>query len=74
VEDSGPGVDNRIEKLIFEPFITMKPQNEGRGLGLYIIRELLLSMNCDISLVGERTEGRLKQFMVDLDGIRGENK
>lgn len=69
IEDSGPGVDNKVEKIIFDPFVTTKPIDEGRGLGLYIIKELLLSMNCNIFLVGERVNGRMNNFMVDLSGI-----
>lgn len=69
IADSGPGVNQKVEKNIFEPFITTKPQDEGRGLGLYIIRELLLSMNCGIQLVGNRVDGNLKEFKIDLSGI-----
>ena len=38
--DSGPGVDVEDESYIFEPFFSGKGQ-EGRGLGLYIARQLL---------------------------------
>ena len=38
--DSGPGVDVDDEPYIFEPFFSGKGQ-EGRGLGLYIARQLL---------------------------------
>ena len=38
--DSGPGVDGEDEPYIFEPFFSGKGQ-EGRGLGLYIARQLL---------------------------------
>ena len=38
--DSGPGVDVEDEPYIFEPFFSGKGQ-EGRGLGLYIARQLL---------------------------------
>ena len=39
-EDSGPGVDLEDRPYIFEPFFSGKGQ-EGRGLGLYIARQLL---------------------------------
>ena len=39
-EDSGPGVDVEDRSYIFEPFFSGKGQ-EGRGLGLYIARQLL---------------------------------
>ena len=38
--DSGPGVDQEDLPYIFEPFYSGKGQ-EGRGLGLYIARQLL---------------------------------
>lgn len=38
--DSGPGVDLEDTSYIFEPFFSGKGQ-EGRGLGLYIARQLL---------------------------------
>ena len=38
--DSGPGIDPEDLPYIFEPFYTGKGQ-EGRGLGLYIARQLL---------------------------------
>ena len=38
--DSGPGVDLEDEPYIFEPFYSGKGE-EGRGLGLYIARQLL---------------------------------
>ena len=38
--DSGPGVDSEDLPYIFEPFYSGKGQ-EGRGLGLYIARQLL---------------------------------
>ena len=38
--DSGPGIDPEDLPYIFEPFYSGKGQ-EGRGLGLYIARQLL---------------------------------
>jgi signal transduction histidine kinase len=38
--DSGPGVDAEDKPYIFEAFFSGKGQ-EGRGLGLYIARQLL---------------------------------
>ncbi|MBI9097196.1 MAG: PAS domain S-box protein [Spirochaetaceae bacterium] len=43
VEDNGPGIDELVQKRIFEPFYTTKPEGVGTGLGLsicyYIITE-----------------------------------
>jgi signal transduction histidine kinase len=36
VEDNGPGMDEAIQRRIFEPFYTTKPVDEGTGLGLSV--------------------------------------
>lgn len=49
-EDTGDGIDQSVSDTLFEPFVTRKPQGEGRGLGLFIVRQLLDSYKCDIVL------------------------
>ena len=36
IEDDGPGIDEKIAHLIFEPFVTTKPESQGTGLGLSV--------------------------------------
>ena len=63
VEDNGHGIDPTVENTLFEPFVTRKPRNVGRGLGLFIIRQLLDSYGCEIMLDESRnSEGRLYKF------------
>lgn len=50
ISDSGPGVVGRYKDKIFEPFFSMKGE-EGRGLGLYIAKEIMQEKNWDIALV-----------------------
>lgn len=40
VTDNGPGVDPARSEEIFDAFVTTKPPGEGKGLGLYISREI----------------------------------
>lgn len=40
LSDNGPGIDPTMSEQIFQPFVTRKPAGEGRGLGLYISREI----------------------------------
>ena len=47
--DNGPGIDKEDEPYIFEPFYSGKGQ-EGRGLGLYIARQLLERHDYSISI------------------------
>lgn len=70
IEDNGIGVDPAIELSLFQPFVTTKPKNEGRGLGLFIISELLDSSGGSISLRPERNSfGRRYIFQIDLTGV-----
>jgi signal transduction histidine kinase len=73
VADNGPGIDPAIEVSLFEPFVTKKPRHRGRGLGLFIVAQLLETEGCSISLTSKRNaQNRLCQFKVDLSGaIRG---
>lgn len=70
VEDNGPGVALERKDLIFQPFITSKPAAQGRGLGLYISREL--AQYHDWQLYLDPTEGvkrnRLHLFVLDMGG------
>lgn len=68
--DNAGGVDPAVEDALFEPFITLKPKNEGRGLGLFISAQILDSMGCAISLLNERNEHHRRYiFELDLSGI-----
>lgn len=68
--DSGPGVDPRFEDSLFEMFVTAKPSQDGQGLGLFIIQQLLKNQGCDITLLSERNaEGRRYKFAVNLSPL-----
>lgn len=62
--DSGCGVHPEIEEKLFEPFQFMK--ENGRGLGLFIVKELTENMNGRVWLSDERREGRRYKFVFDL--------
>lgn len=68
--DSGPGVDPRFEDSLFEMFVSAKPNQDGQGLGLFIIRQLLQNQGCDIVLLNERnSEQRRFKFAVNLKSL-----
>lgn len=71
VSDTGPGVDPMYEDALFEIFVTAKgPDEQGQGLGLYIVRNLLQAEGCDIDLLPDRNpEGRRYRFAVNLKNI-----
>lgn len=51
--DNGPGIDEQDLPYIFQPFYSGKGQ-EGRGLGLYIARQLLQRHDYAISIAEDR--------------------
>jgi len=61
VIDNGPGVPEEIRSRIFDPFFTTKPVGKGTGLGLDIVRRLVLRHNAQIELnsMPGRTEFRV---------------
>lgn len=65
--DNGRGIDSLIENVLFEPF---KSQKElGRGLGLYIVQELLALSGASIELLPERNDyGNRYKFRIEFWG------
>ena len=57
--DNGPGVRDDDKAYIFEPFFSGKGE-DGRGLGLYIARQLLERQDYEIELADDSTHRRLK--------------
>ena len=69
VMDNGRGVEETVEETLFEPFVTTKRTGEGRGLGLFVARQLLDSESCGILLLPDRNaRGRRYIFELDLSG------
>jgi signal transduction histidine kinase len=69
VTDTGPGISPSVENSLFEPFVTTKPRGTGRGLGLFIARQLLEYAGGSIELSDSVARGgRHNGFVVDLSG------
>jgi len=65
VVDQGPGIDPAVQAVIFDPF--KRDRNLGRdglGLGLYIVRNVVLALGGDIRVAS--TVGCGATFTVDL--------
>jgi signal transduction histidine kinase len=57
VSDTGCGISAENLQHIFEPFFTTKMDSEGVGLGLYVIKQLMLRMGGNISVESKMGEG-----------------
>lgn len=69
VWDNGFGIHNDVSEKIFEPFISNKPVNEGRGMGLYIVKEMLKEVSGDIRLLNETNSyGNRYKFEIIFQG------
>ena len=69
VEDNGPGVIQGRRDQIFQPFITTKPVGQGRGLGLYIARDLAEHHGWTLQMddeIGRIREGRINMFVLEI--------
>ena len=66
VADTGPGVDAADEPFIFEPFYSGKG-DEGKGLGLYIARQVGIRNGFDVTLSSRPDVLSGANFLVTFD-------
>jgi two-component system NtrC family sensor kinase len=67
--DNCGGIAPEFLEGIFEPFFTTKPPNEGTGLGLYVVNNLVSRVNGDVHVISEYGEGTT--FLVTLPNNKG---
>ena len=66
IMDNGRGIEEGVEESLFEPFVTTKRRGEGRGLGLFVVRQLLDSESCEILLLPDRN-ARGRRYVFELN-------
>jgi signal transduction histidine kinase len=74
IVDNGAGIPEQIRERIFDPFFTTKPVGSGTGLGLDIVRRLVLHNDAEIAVESKpgRTEFRVALPIAPTDGERGQ--
>ncbi len=70
--DNGIGISETIRTRIFNPFYTTKPPDKGQGLGLYIIKNILLKYGGTIRLDAKYKAGA--KFIVQIPKISASEK
>ena len=68
VHDNGPGVASDRREDIFDAFVTTKPPGEGKGLGLFISREIAMYHGASLFVADRRAphKDRLNTFVFAL--------
>jgi signal transduction histidine kinase len=70
VTDNGPGIDPDRRESIFEPFVTTKPAGEGKGLGLFISREVAKYHKASFDLADAADDdGQYRTFILNLGNV-----
>jgi signal transduction histidine kinase len=68
--DNGPGIVATDREDIFRPFFTRKPPGKGKGLGLYISRQIAEYHGAKLELdaAKDRHTGHYQTFIFDVSG------
>ena len=66
VVDNGPGIPENVKQRMFEPFFTTKPVGKGTGLGLDIVRRLVVHNDAEIEV---RSAPGRTEFRVSLPAV-----
>ena len=67
--DNGPGISDGEKDKVFEAFFTKRPAGEGKGLGLFISREIAKYHSAELRLEPDE-EDMLRTFVLDLSEVR----
>lgn len=57
IQDSGSGIPQAFASKIFDPFFTTKGQGYGKGLGLTIVRRIMMKYGGDVQIESEEGRG-----------------
>ncbi|MEE8554520.1 MAG: HAMP domain-containing sensor histidine kinase, partial [bacterium] len=57
VRDTGSGIEPRLQRDLFEPFVTTKQDHGGSGLGLFICQDLAERMGGELVLLESSQAG-----------------
>ncbi len=70
VEDTGPGIDPKLQVKIFEPFFTTKPVGVGTGLGLATVLGIAKESGGGVSLDSKPGSGaRFTVYLPEESGV-----
>ena len=68
VEDSGPGVPERMRESVFRPFFTTKDASRGTGLGLSVVHGIVAQAGGEVEIGEGRDGGALFRVVLPRSG------
>ena len=71
LSDDGPGIPEPIRTSVFTPFFTTKPKGEGTGLGLSVVRDIVVEAGGDIAIECPPAGGTSVRIALPLASIAG---
>ncbi|WP_420469874.1 ATP-binding protein [Brevundimonas sp. FT23042] len=69
VTDDGPGIPEERRELVFQPFFSTRPQKQGRGLGLYIAREIAEYHGGSVHLGEADDHGQIHSVIFEIGNV-----
>jgi two-component system sensor kinase FixL len=66
VADSGPGLSNEVQRRLFQPFVTTKPN--GMGVGLSVCRTIIEAHGGRLWAESSSQEGAVFRFTLKASG------
>ncbi len=69
--DNGPGIPHEYRDKIFSPFFTTKQDEKGTGLGLFIVKNILVNHKGSIKIDERNREGA--RFVIELEAYNGKS-
>ncbi|MDY0957744.1 sensor histidine kinase [Sphingomonas sp. CFBP8993] len=69
VTDDGPGIPEERRDTVFEPFFSTKRQKQGKGLGLYIAREVAEYHGGALTLGEADEHGQIHSVIFDIGNV-----
>jgi nitrogen fixation/metabolism regulation signal transduction histidine kinase len=73
VRDSGVGFDARVQKRIFEPYFTTRPQRGGAGLGMAIAYRIVAEHGGTIQASGAPGRGATITIRLPMNDLRADS-
>lgn len=70
VEDTGVGISPKIARRLFAPFVSTRPRGVGKGLGLFMAREIVRSYSGELTYRSEPGRGSAFSIVLPTGGAR----